>query len=184
MHTPHAQQCDMHMLSCSCECAGAYALFKRGRSWWARASKVVCNHGRTDLRVAVDVRRPSAKVAESLSTGRHACTHNTTIFPIGSTASRCCCCAVTVQLVQLAWSTDVRWHACPRSAKVVPSETLKQASSFKIVMEHFAALLNLPRAGPEVHNDLIFKASPASKDGSVHENGRSYIGEIPPDVRL
>ena len=24
--------------------------------------------------------------------------------------------------------------------------------------------------------------TPASTDGSVHENGRSYIGEIPPDV--
>ena len=33
-----------------------------------------------------------------------------------------------------------------------------------------------------MHHDLIFKASPASKDGSVHENGRSYIGEAPADL--
>ena len=50
-------------------------------------------------------------------------------------------------------------------------------------MERFAALLGIPRAGPEVHNELIFKASPASTNGNVHENGRKYIGEIPPDVR-
>ena len=71
----------------------------------------------------------------------------------------------------------------PEAMLVVPSEALKQASSFKTVMERFASLLGLPRAGPEVHNELIFKASPASTDGSVHENGRAYIGEIPPDVR-
>ena len=51
-----------------------------------------------------------------------------------------------------------------------------------MVMEHFASLLGLPRAGPEVHNELIFKASPASTGGNVHENGRAYVGEIPPDV--
>ena len=51
-----------------------------------------------------------------------------------------------------------------------------------MVMEHFASLLGLPRAGPEVHNELIFKASPASNDESVHENGRSYIGEVPPEA--
>ena len=49
-------------------------------------------------------------------------------------------------------------------------------------MERFAALLGLPRAGPQVKNDLIFKASPASTDGHVHENGRSYIAEAPPDL--
>jgi len=35
-----------------------------------------------------------------------------------------------------------------------------------------------------VHNDLIFKSSPAAKgvgsDGHVHENGRTYIAEVPP----
>jgi len=71
----------------------------------------------------------------------------------------------------------------PESMLIVPSDSLKEANSFKAVMERFAALLGLPRAGPEVHNELIFKASPASADGNVHENGRSYIGEIPPDVR-
>lgn len=65
---------------------------------------------------------------------------------------------------------------------VVPSESLKEASSFKAFMERFASLLSLPRAGPEVHNELISKASPASSDGSVHENGRSYAGEIPPEL--
>ena len=70
----------------------------------------------------------------------------------------------------------------PEAMLVVPSESLKEAHSFKTVMERFATLLGLPRAGPEVHAELIFKASPASKDGSVHENGRAYIGEVPPDV--
>ena len=71
----------------------------------------------------------------------------------------------------------------PIDTQVVPSESLKEPNSFKAVMERFASLLGLPRAGPEVHNELIFKASPASTDGSVHENGRSYIGEVPPEVR-
>lgn len=74
--------------------------------------------------------------------------------------------------------------AAPRFStfQVVPSESLKEANSFKGVMERFVALLGLPHAGPEVHNELIFKASPASTDSSVHENRRSYIGEIPPEV--
>ena len=59
------------------------------------------------------------------------------------------------------------------SMLVVPSEKLKEASSFKTVMERFAGLLSLPRAGPEVHNELIFKASPASTGGNVHENAGS-----------
>ena len=66
----------------------------------------------------------------------------------------------------------------PEAMLIVPSESLKEAHSFKTVMERFATLLGLPRAGPEVHTELIFKASPASKDGSVHENGRAYIGEV------
>jgi len=70
----------------------------------------------------------------------------------------------------------------PEAMLVVPSEHLKDSTSFKNVMERFAALLGLPRAGPEVHNDLIFKASPASADGSVHENGRSYVGQLTPDI--
>ena len=37
---------------------------------------------------------------------------------------------------------------------VVPSESLKEASSFKAFMERFASLLSLPRAGPEVHNEV------------------------------
>ena len=32
------------------------------------------------------------------------------------------------------------------------------------------------------HNDLFFKPSSASTDGKVHENGRTYIGEITPDL--
>jgi len=70
----------------------------------------------------------------------------------------------------------------PESMLVVPSEKLKDAKSFATVMERFAALVGLPRAGPKVNNDLIFKASPASTDGSVHENGRTYIAEAPPEL--
>jgi len=70
----------------------------------------------------------------------------------------------------------------PEAMLVVPSESLKEAGSFKTVMERFASLLTLPKAGAEVHNELIFKASPASTDGNVHENGRSYVGEVPSDV--
>jgi len=70
----------------------------------------------------------------------------------------------------------------PESMLIVPSEALKEAPSFSRVMERFAALLGLPRAGPEVNNQLIFKASPASTDGHVHENGRTYIAEAPPDL--
>ena len=70
----------------------------------------------------------------------------------------------------------------PESMLVVPSESLKEASSFKTVMERFVTLMGLPRGGAEVHNELIFKASPASTGGNVHENGRSYVGEIPADL--
>lgn len=70
----------------------------------------------------------------------------------------------------------------PEAMLVVPSESLKEAQSFKQVMERFAALVGLPRAGPQVNNQLIFKASPASTDGKVHENGRTYIAEAPPEL--
>lgn len=70
----------------------------------------------------------------------------------------------------------------PEAMLVVPSEALKEAQSFANVMQRFASLLGLPRAGPEVNNKLIFKASPASTDGHVHENGRTYIAEAPPDL--
>ena len=70
----------------------------------------------------------------------------------------------------------------PESMLIVPSESLKAARTFKTVMERFGTLVGLPVTGPEVRNDLIFKASPASSDGGVHENGRSYIGEITPDL--
>ena len=70
----------------------------------------------------------------------------------------------------------------PESMLVVPSEALKEATSFSHVMERFAALLGLPRAGPEVNSKLIFKASPASKTENVHENGRTYIAEAPPEL--
>ena len=38
----------------------------------------------------------------------------------------------------------------PESMMVVPSESLKAPDSFKKVMEHFAALINLPRGGRQV----------------------------------
>lgn len=55
----------------------------------------------------------------------------------------------------------------PEAMLIVPSESLKEAQSFKQVMERFATLVGLPRAGPQVNNQLIFKASPASTDGKV-----------------
>jgi len=70
----------------------------------------------------------------------------------------------------------------PEAMLVVPSESLKEAKTFQNVMERFASLLGLPRGGPQVNNELIWKASPASTDGHVHENGRSYIAEAPPDL--
>ena len=72
----------------------------------------------------------------------------------------------------------------PEAMLIVPSEALKEAESFKKVMGHFAGLLGLPRAGPQVNNELIDKASPASADGKVHENGRSYVGEAPADLTI
>jgi hypothetical protein len=68
------------------------------------------------------------------------------------------------------------------SMLIVPSEALKEANSFKATMERFAALLGLPRAGPQVNNGLIFQGSTAATDGKVHENGRTYIAEAPPDL--
>lgn len=65
---------------------------------------------------------------------------------------------------------------------VVPSEQLKEPESFKRVMDRFAGLLGVPRAGPHVHPELIFKASPASTDGHVQENSRAYIGQAPPEL--
>ena len=70
----------------------------------------------------------------------------------------------------------------PESMLIVPSESLKEAPTFKQVMERFAVLVGLPRAGPQVNNQLIFKASPASKDGKVHENGRTYVADVTPEI--
>ncbi len=33
-----------------------------------------------------------------------------------------------------------------------------------------------------MHPEIISQASPASKDGHVHENGRSYIGAAPAEL--
>ncbi len=68
------------------------------------------------------------------------------------------------------------------SLLVIPSEHLKDPNDMKRVMQSFARFVGLPEEGPKVHHDIIFKASPASKDGAVHENGRTYIGEAPPDL--
>jgi len=70
----------------------------------------------------------------------------------------------------------------PEAMLIVPSEALKEGDSFKKTMERFAALVGLPRVGPQVDNRLIYKASPASADGKVHENGRSYVAEAPPEL--
>ena len=70
----------------------------------------------------------------------------------------------------------------PEAMLVVPSEALKEASSFAKVMGRFASLVGIPQAGAEVHADIIYKASPASTDGHVHENGRAYIAEAPPEL--
>ena len=77
-----------------------------------------------------------------------------------------------------------RWlKAYPPSAMlVIPFEALKSAHTLQRTMERFATMLGLPRAGPEVHAELITKASPASTDGSVHENGRAYVGKISPSL--
>ena len=68
------------------------------------------------------------------------------------------------------------------SLLVIPSEHLKDPNDMKRVMQSFARFVGLPEEGPKVHHDIIFKASPASKDGAVHENGRTNIGEAPPDL--
>mmetsp|Transcript_10932 Transcript_10932/g.34700 ORF Transcript_10932/g.34700 Transcript_10932/m.34700 type:complete len:101 (+) Transcript_10932:64-366(+) len=56
----------------------------------------------------------------------------------------------------------------------------------KDTMGRFARFMGLSDSGAEVHNDLIFKSSPAAKgvgsDGHVHENGRTYIAEAPADL--
>ena len=70
----------------------------------------------------------------------------------------------------------------PSAMLVVPSEDLKEPKTFQRVMNRFAVLLGLPVAGPLVHNGLLSKPSTASNDGGVHENARSYIGEIPADL--
>jgi len=70
----------------------------------------------------------------------------------------------------------------PEAMLVVPSEHMKEAADMKNTMLRFARFLNLPEAGPKVHHDLIFKASPASKDGHVHENGRAYVATVPDDL--
>jgi len=68
------------------------------------------------------------------------------------------------------------------SLLVIPSEALKEPKTFKHVMDRFASLIGVPANGPDVQNDLIFKSSPASTDGHVHENGRSYIAESPAEL--
>ena len=70
----------------------------------------------------------------------------------------------------------------PESMLVLASEHMKDAKDMKQVMMRFSKFMEIPADGEKVHHDLIFKASPASKDGSVHENGRSYIGEAPADL--
>mmetsp|Transcript_25146 Transcript_25146/g.81887 ORF Transcript_25146/g.81887 Transcript_25146/m.81887 type:complete len:839 (+) Transcript_25146:3-2519(+) len=69
---------------------------------------------------------------------------------------------------------------------VIPSERLKEAGDMKDTMGRFARFMGLSDSGAEVHNDLIFKSSPAAKgvgsDGHVHENGRTYIAEAPADL--
>jgi len=70
----------------------------------------------------------------------------------------------------------------PEALMVLASEHLKEAKDLKAVMQRFATFMEISTDGGKVHHDLIFKASPASKDGSVHENGRSYIGEAPADL--
>eukprot|EP00908_Phaeocystis_cordata_P004612 Transcript_1501.p1 GENE.Transcript_1501~~Transcript_1501.p1 ORF type:complete len:653 (+),score=175.84 Transcript_1501:949-2907(+) len=70
----------------------------------------------------------------------------------------------------------------PTDILVIASEHLKEAKDMKAVMQRFANFLDIPADGPKVHHELIFKASPASHDGSVHENGRAYIGEAPADL--
>jgi len=70
----------------------------------------------------------------------------------------------------------------PESMLVIPSEHLKEPKTFKAVMDRFAKLVGVPSSGPDVKNDLIFQSSPASTDGHVHENGRSYIASAPPDL--
>ena len=68
------------------------------------------------------------------------------------------------------------------SIMVVASEHLKEAKDMKAVMQRFATFVEIPGEGKKVHHELIFKSSPASQDGSVHENGRAYIGEAPADL--
>jgi hypothetical protein len=70
----------------------------------------------------------------------------------------------------------------PDSLLVIPSEALKEAGTMKSTMTRFASFLGLPQSGPKVHHELISQASPASKDGHVHENGRSYIGAAPAEL--
>jgi len=70
----------------------------------------------------------------------------------------------------------------PESMLVVPSEHLKEPKTFKTVMDRFAKLIDVPSSGPSVKNELIFQSSPASTDGHVHENGRTYIAEAPPEL--
>merc|ERR1712137_1528579 len=65
---------------------------------------------------------------------------------------------------------------------VIPSEHMKEAEDMKHTMARFARFLNIPEDGPRVHNDLINKASPASKGGNVHENGRSYVATVPDEL--
>lgn len=70
----------------------------------------------------------------------------------------------------------------PDCMRVFASEHLKNPATMKLAMQAFAKLLGLPADGSQVHHELIFKASPASTDGTVHENGRVYISESPADL--
>ena len=70
----------------------------------------------------------------------------------------------------------------PDAMLVVPSEALKEVKSFQSVMERFASLVGLPHTGPTVNSQLMTRASSASTDGKVHENGRAYVAEAPPDL--
>jgi len=72
----------------------------------------------------------------------------------------------------------------PEAMLVLPSEALKESGSFQKTMERFAALVGLPRGGPQVDNNLIYKASPASADGKVHENGRAYVAGASPELTV
>ena len=77
-----------------------------------------------------------------------------------------------------------RWLAVypPEAMLIIASEHMKQAAMMQNTMMRFARFLGLPDSGPRVHHEFVFKASPASKDGLVHENGRTYIAKAPREL--